>query len=433
MNLTGWGRYPHIDAKVVYPQTLDDAAAILEQSSGTMIGRGLGRSYGDSSLASQVVCTEALNYFHSFDSTTGILHCSAGVSLAEILNVFVPKGWFLPVTPGTQFVTVGGAIASDVHGKNHHRDGSFSDHLQSFTIATMTDGVLECSRHQHQELFQATCGGMGLTGLILTAAVQLKSIQSAYIEEVTLKADNLEHALNLFAEHESATYSVAWIDCLSTGASLGRSLIMLGEHSASGSLAAGKPGKLIIPLEVPAAALNRYSIQAFNAFYYARIRQKKQSRRVHYAPFFYPLDSIRQWNKLYGKNGFLQYQFVLPKGSGLEGMHNILKRIAASKRGSFLAVLKATGKDNGNYLSFPIEGYSLALDFKVDTGIFELLNELDDIVIDYGGRLYLTKDARMTEAMFKTSYPKWEQFAAVRTRYGADKKFHSLQSQRLGL
>lgn len=393
----------------------------------------MGRSYGDSALAEQIISTEALDHFQQFDPETGELSCASGVTLAEIIRVFLPRGWFLPVTPGTKFVTVGGAIASDVHGKNHHLEGSFCDHVSSISVATVSEGTITCSPWENSELFHATCGGMGLTGMILNATIKLRPVSSAYINEVTLKAENLEHALNLFEQNHSSTYSVAWIDCLSTGEKLGRSLIMLGEHADNGSLDVGGHTKFTVPMETPGFAINRHSIQLANTLYYARVRQQRTERVTHYDTYFYPLDSIHHWNKLYGRKGFVQYQFVLPKVAGLEGMRTVLQRIADSKKGSFLAVLKAMGPQNKNLLSFPVEGYTLALDFKMEDGLFTLLDELDHIVLDHGGRLYLAKDARMSEATFKRSYPDWQNFKEVRQRYGADQLFHSLQSQRLGL
>ncbi len=432
VRLSGWGNYPIVEAKSYCPQNILDVSACLLRD-GALIPRGLGRSYGDSSLAPQILSTLSLNHFMAFDETTGVLTCEAGVSLADILTTFVPKGWFLPVTPGTKFVTVGGAIASDVHGKNHHVDGSFSDHVHSFQIVIADGSNIECSRMLHPELFHATCGGMGLTGVVVSATIVLKRIQSAYIEETVIKAKNLEEVFHLFEEHQTSTYSVAWIDCLSSGESLGRSLLMLGEHAKEGDLTSGTKKKLTIPCNMPSLLLNQYSIYAFNALYYGKQREKISERLVHYDSYFYPLDSLNHWNRLYGKNGFTQYQFVLPKSAGLEGMTAILKEISASKRGSFLSVLKAFGPGNENYLSFPMEGYTLALDFKIAPGLFELLDKLDNIVLHYGGRIYLTKDVRMSEVIFKQSYTKWSDFAKIRTQYGADKQFHSLQSSRLGI
>ncbi len=434
MELSGWDKYPTINAQVFHPLTPEDVLRCIGGNPhNPLIARGLGRSYGDSSLAPHVISTRYLDHLLSFDEYSGVLTCSAGVSFAHILSVFVPKGWFPPVTPGTKFVTVGGAIASDIHGKNHHLEGSFTDHVSCLKIATVSDGIVECSRERHPELFQATCGGMGLTGVILEATFGLKPIKSAYIDETTLKAKTLEEALDLFAIHHNASYSVAWLDCSSSGRSLGRSVVMLGEHSAQGGLTPGKSLTLIVPVDMPSFVLNRYTIRAFNALYYNLLRKKRTERRIHYEPFFYPLDGIRHWNRLYGKNGFTQYQFVIPKQASLEGLTTVLERIAASKHASALAVLKAFGKNNINHLSFPMEGCTLALDFKLDTGLFELLNELDSIVLDYGGRVYLTKDVRMSAEMFKRSYPRWQSFMKVRKAYGADRVFHSLQSQRLGL
>ncbi|WP_373019796.1 FAD-binding protein [Thiomicrorhabdus sp.] len=434
MKLSGWGQYPitHSESWVVHSKR-KVSELLAEAKTNHLIPRGLGRSYGDSALASHVLQTQHLNHFVEFDPVNGEITCAAGVSFAELLEIFVPRGWFLPVTPGTKFVSVGGAIASDVHGKNHHLDGCFSQHVSAIRLALASGEVIVCSPTEHSELFHATCGGMGLTGIILQATFRLLPIESAIIEERSYKTKNLAETLELFAEHETCTYSVAWIDCLSTGTKLGRSLLMLGEHATQGELEAHKNSKLNVPLNMPNMLLNRYSIQAFNTLYYHKQTQSHAQREVHYEPYFYPLDGIQNWNRLYGKNGFTQYQFVLPKEAGLEGMTRILQEIAKSKRGSFLAVLKAFGPANENYLSFPIEGYTLALDFKIDAALFPFLDELDRIVLDYGGRLYLTKDARMSEATFKQSYPLWETFQEIRSRYGADKVFNSLQSQRLGL
>ena len=449
MKLFGWGRYPIIDTQSIYPnqpglvtQAID---RFLKDRSvpGTFIARGLGRSYGDSSLAEHSINLTKLDQFIDFDETSGKLTCAAGVSFAEILRIFVPKGWFLPVTPGTQFITVGGAIASDVHGKNHHIDGAFCEHVTSLNLCLASGELVECSKVHHPHLFRSTCGGMGLTGIIVQATFTLKPIESAFIKEVTIKTADLEATLSAFEEHKLATYSVAWIDCLATGKALGRSLLMLGEHASQSELeqnaikttASNKvvANKLNMPFNLPSFVLNSWSIKAFNALYYGRVRQKQSQRFVNYSPFFYPLDSIQNWNKMYGKNGFVQYQFVIPKSAGLVGLTHILTQIANSKRGSFLAVLKVFGQGNQNYLSFPEEGYTLALDFKMDDTLFTFLKELDQIVLHYGGKLYLTKDARMSEKMFKQSYPQWQAFQKIRYQYHAQTAFNSVQSIRLGL
>lgn len=434
MLIHGWGRYPIVDAAVHAPSTRTTASAVLSNAiCPSIIARGMGRSYGDSALGSQVFSTEHLNLLLAFDEVNGVVRCGAGITLAELLEVFVPRGWFLPVTPGTKFVSVGGAIASDVHGKNHHLDGCFSEYVECFDLLLTTGEIVTCSKTRHADLFHASCGGMGLTGIIVAASLRLKSIRSTLIEQTTLKADNLAEALSLFEMHHDTPYSVAWIDCLATGSAMGRSLVMLGKHADSGELIHQSKRPLSVPIDMPAQLLNRFSVKAFNTLYYHRIQSRQSTQRVHYEPFFYPLDGIHHWNRLYGKRGFTQYQFVLPKAAGREGIHAILKKITESRRGSFLAVLKVFGKENANFLSFPIEGYTLALDFKIEDGLFELLEELDAMVLAHGGRIYLAKDARMSEQTFKRSYPRWEALQDIRVRYGAQGKFASRQSQRLGL
>lgn len=426
--ITSWGKYPLVDANIYALSKIQ----MLNNEKQTCLARGLGRSYGDSALSENIFITERLNHFISFDKKTGQLHCEAGVSLGEVLMNFVPKGWFLPVTPGTKFVTVGGAIASDVHGKNHHLDGSFSDHVISLTLI-INGQELTCSREENPSLFYATCGGMGLTGIIADAIFKLRPITSAYVNQKVIKIKNLETALELFEQYKNVTYSVAWIDCLSTGDSLGRSLMMLGEHSNKGDLTSHKDGLLNMPCDMPSFLLNKYTIQAFNSAYYNKQLVEEVNKTVHYNSFFYPLDSVSNWNRMYGGRGFTQYQFVIPKTAGKEGLTEILEVIAESKQGSFLAVLKVFGDSNKNYLSFPMEGYTLALDFKLNDKLFALLDRLDIIVKKYNGRLYLSKDVRMSEKMFKSCYPRWEEFQALRKEYRTDELYHSLQSKRIGL
>lgn len=438
MQLAGWGRFPVIESSATFPDSdksvldLTGRDPMAEGSPG-QIARGLGRSYGDSSLALSVLDTRRLDRLIDFDEQSGLLRCGAGVSLASILEVFVPRGWFLPVSPGTKFVTVGGAIASDVHGKNHHLEGTFCDHVSGMRVATPAAGIVECSPGEHRDLFLATCGGMGLTGVIVDATFRLQPIESAYIDSTVIRATNLSEALDLFVEHEKTTYSVAWIDCLARGRSLGRSLLTLGEHASHGGLTARDQRCLSVPVDLPGGLLNHHTVRAFNALYYRRVRGGRSDRLVHYEPFFYPLDSVHQWNRIYGRGGFTQYQFVVPREGGIDALTEILDRIAASKRASFLAVLKTFGPANANYLSFPLEGYTLALDFKIEPGLFELLTTLDEVVLDQGGRLYLTKDVRMSAEAFRRGYPRWPEFAAVRQRYGADQIFSSHQSRRLHL
>lgn len=434
MKLAGWGHLPIIQSQVLPLLRESDLTQMLLPAPGNeLIAHGLGRSYGDSALASRVISTPTLDHFIHFDEKQGLLTCAAGTSLAEILRVMVPQGWFLMVTPGTQYVTVAGAVASDVHGKNHTVEGTFCNHVTQLRIATISHGVVDCSPQQHPDLFYATCGGMGLTGLILEVTFKLKRITSAYIDQTTIKTRNLQELFELFEEHHDCPYSVAWIDCLASGKSLGRSLLMLGQHAVDGPLSTPAGPKLNVPCHMPGFILNGLTMAAFNGLYYHHVRREISKRRGHYAPFFYPLDNITNWNRLYGVNGFMQYQFVLPTQAGLAGMKTMLERITRSRQGSFLAVLKNMGPASKGLLSFPLPGYSLALDFKMNARLPALLDELDRVVLDYQGRLYLAKDARMSQAVFRAGYPQWEAFMQIRQKYQAHRVFHSLQSRRIGL
>ena len=434
MKMHGWGRYPVVNAEVYAPGTQGEFKTRLSVSTDAgLTPRGLGRSYGDSSLGEHMLSSRRINHFLAFDSATGVLQCEAGVSLSDVLDVFVPEGWFLPVTPGTQFVTIGGAIASDVHGKNHHVAGCFCDHVEHLDILVDTERIIRCSPQEHPDLLHATCGGMGLTGMILSAAIRLKPIRNAFIDQTTFKARNLEESLDLFNIYADAPYSVAWIDCIAGGRSLGRSLLMTGDHAVEGTLTLNSKSRIGLPIDMPSMLLNRHSIKAFNTLYYNRIKGVSVKSHVHYEPFFYPLDSISDWNRMYGKNGFTQYQFVIPQAAGHEAMAAILQTIVASGKGSFLAVLKVFGKQNDNLLSFPVEGYTLALDFKIESDLFPLIDRLDAMVLDYNGRIYLTKDARMSPLTFRSSYRKCDAFQAVRNTYGTSGRFISHQSKRLGM
>lgn len=431
MQLSGWGNYPCIEGNSFYARSTAEIKNELLKSP-SCLARGLARSYGDSALNNETINVTKFNYLLAFDELNGIVTCTSGLSIAELLDVFAPRGWFLPVTPGTKYVTIGGAIASDVHGKNHHLHGCFSNYLLSITLMLADGSIVTCSRTDHADLFRATCGGMGLTGIIITATFKLKRIRSVFVDETIYKTSDLVETLQMLDATQKSTYSAAWVDCLARGKKMGRGLLMLGEHAGTGAFVMEPSASKSIPVNLPTWLLNRYSIATFNACYYHRLQRRKTEKSSFYDPFFYPLDSINHWNRLYGKSGFTQYQFVLPKESGFDGLKAIFKKISDSQKGSFLAVLKMTGPANDNFLSFPLEGFSLALDFKIEPTLFDLLARLDEIVLHYGGRLYLTKDVRMSEAMFKQSYPAWEAFTQVRAQYGAH-KFQSLQSKRLGL
>lgn len=432
MKLTGWGNYPKTQCETL---DLDDKNVLthITTNAGSVIAHGNGRSYGDSALADTVVDTLPHRYMLSFDKKNGLLHAQAGVLLADILKLIVPKGWFLKVSPGTKLITLGGAIASDVHGKNHHIDGCFSESLKSFTLLLPSGETLTCSKRKNADLFKATCGGMGLTGIILDVTIRLKPINSKNIEQTTYKTHNLKETFEVFEAQKDAPYSVAWIDCLSSGDSLGRSHVITGDFCDDHDLNYLDKQKISVPFYLPSFTLNKFSVKLFNHFYYQKEKAVKSIKTVDIDSFFYPLDSINHWNRIYGKKGFLQYQFILPKKHSFAGLESILKTIAHSGKGSFLAVLKLYGKENKNYLSFPLQGYSLALDFKIEPGVFKLLDELDQIVIAHEGRIYLSKDARMSKDIFESGYPNADAFRALREKHKMNATFNSLQSQRLGL
>ena len=430
MSLISWGMYPKVKSKKF---TLKDKTTLKKYINNIdeTIPFGNGRSYGDSALGKNILYTKQYNYFLNFDEHSGILHVQSGVLLSEILETFLPKGWFLKVTPGTKLITIGGAIASDIHGKNHHIDGCFSNCVEEFNIMLPDSTIKTCKKGQ--ELFYATCGGMGLTGVILDAKISLKKVPSTIINQTTIKTKNLKETFKAFEDYTHMPYSVAWIDCLATTNDIGRSLLMVGDFQTNSPHTYKPKPKINIPFNFPSFALNRFSIKIFNWLYYNKVRSKISHQKVDIDTFFYPLDSIENWNRIYGKKGFTQYQFILPKEQSYEGLSQILAKISKSKMGSFLAVLKLYGKANKNYLSFPIEGYSLALDFKIQKGLFELLNQLDEIVSKYHGKIYLTKDVRVSEKRFKQGYPNIDKFIDFRQTHKMDKKFNSLQSKRIAI
>lgn len=434
--VTNWGRAPAVEADLLRTDGDDEARARLDRYA-PGIARGLGRCYGDSALAPVIYDMRGMDRLRSFDPERGLLVCEAGVSLEDILRTFVPRGWFLPVTPGTKFVTVGGAIAADVHGKNHHVDGGFGRHVEFLELVRPDGEIVRCSAREHAELFETTIGGMGLTGIILRAGIRLRKIETSFIREETLPFDRLDGILDCFEESADWTYSVAWIDCLSRGERMGRSVMMRGEHAALDELPPGPRRrplapenrfKLTVPMTLPSAALNAWTVRAFNETIYRSYRRR--SHIVSYDAFFYPLDRIHHWNRIYGPRGFTQYQFVLPRDAGREGLRAILARIAEQGGGSFLAVLKLFGKQDG-LLSFPMEGYTLALDFPVRPSLFPLLDALDVMVLDYGGRLYLAKDMRMSPETFRRGYPNAEEFIRRVHRFDPEHRLRSRQSDRL--
>ena len=440
--LSGWGRWPKRDCTV---DAFDPARDTPGQRPGGEITRGAGRSYGDVAMNTDLTYLGTLrNRFIDFDAASGELVVQGGVTIAEVLESFVPRGWFLPVTPGTKFATIAGVVAVDAHGKNHHLAGSFGDHVNWFDLMCADGQVRRCSPQEEPRLFNATIGGMGLTGHILAVSIKLRPVETAWIRQKTLPAENLEQAMALFEDNADATYSVAWLDCLAKGDARGRSLVLLGEHATVDELPPDQRAKPFdypapkpksMPMDAPNWALNRYSLRAFNHLYYRKGQKAPPMELVDYDRYFYPLDAIHHWNRLYGKRGFTQYQCALPLDSAKEALLNQLDAISKAGLGSFLAVLKRLGPGAPDRpLSFPIEGYTLALDFPVTAQALTLMDTLDEITIAHGGRLYLAKDSRMTQTTMEAGYgDKLTEFRTLREETGAKSAFQSLQSKRLNL
>ncbi len=433
--LSGWGRMPVLHCRVETPRDESEAAALVAE--GPLIARGAGRAYGDAALnPARTLSTARLNRMLAFDPETGLLTAEAGVVLGDVVTSFLPRGWFPPVTPGTRFVTLGGMIAADVHGKNHHVAGGFGAHVEWLDLLT-AEGVTRCSRGENAELFAATVGGMGLTGVILRAAFRLIPVETGWIRQRTVVAPDLDAAMAAFEAAEDATYSVAWIDCLASGRELGRSLVMVGEHAGAGELG-DRPAmpprrkRLRAPLDAPGWALNRWSVKGFNAAYWAAGQRGGDEKLVDWEGYFYPLDAIEGWNRIYGRRGFVQFQCVLPPETAREGLREILGLTSSEGLGAFLAVLKKFGRHEGA-LSFPREGYTLALDFPGSPPALKLARRLHGVAIRHGGRFYLAKDALLTRAELDASDPRATSFRDFRARSGADRAFRSALSERLGL
>jgi len=435
MILSGWGRYPRIATEPLHVRNRNEARTAV-RAHDSLIAYGNGRSYGDSALnRHHVLLTRGCARILDFDPATGRITCEAGLLLSDLLAFAVPRGFFPPVSPGTKFVTIGGMIAADVHGKNHHLAGTFGRHVERLTLLTADGGLHVCTPGTDGVL-EATTGGMGLTGVILEATFRLLPIETAFIRQETRRARDFDQALACCEASAGWTYSVAWIDCLARGSRLGRALVYRGEHATRNelghaNLAVARRRTLRLPADLPPWLLNQWSVRAFNELYYRCGRAG--SRIVDYDRYFYPLDALLDWNRLYGRAGFMQYQCVLPKPASRAGIRQILRRVADAGSGSFLAVLKLFGPQGAGLLSFPMEGYTLTLDFPVNQDNLRLASTLDEIVAEHGGRLYLAKDARADPAMLRAGYPRLAAFAAIRDRVDPTRRFSSLQSERLGV
>jgi decaprenylphospho-beta-D-ribofuranose 2-oxidase len=434
--VSGWGRHPVARGTVARPERLR-----LPPDGRPILPRGLGRSYGDAAVPSasgaRVLETVRADRVLAFDAGSGALTCEAGLALDEIVRVFLPRGWFPPVTPGTRFVTVGGCVACDVHGKNHHRDGSFGSFVDRLVVEVADGRVVECGPHRERELFLATVGGMGLTGLITEVTLRLQPVESGWMAVETAPVAGLTAMLDgLRDAAKDWQYTVGWIDCLARGAPLGRGILMRGRHAGRGAAPAGplpEPRRLSVPLNAPEWLLSPLLMRAFNTAYYrSHARHPGGSARiVPYHGFFYPLDAIGDWNRLYGRRGFLQYQCVVPRAA-VAAVAELLERLAAAGAASFLAVIKDCGPESDAYLSFPLEGTTLALDLPYRGPATEaLVHELNAVVIAAGGRVYLAKDAVTRAEDFARMVPRLDQWRRIRDAWDPERRFRSAQSVRV--
>jgi FAD/FMN-containing dehydrogenase len=439
--LSGWGANVRADCVLREPELPAEVGRVLDRA-GT-IARGLGRSYGDAALNSghQVLGLRRLDRYLAFDAQAGVLTCEAGATLDEIIRDFAPRGWFPMITPGTKFVTVGGCIANDVHGKAHHAQGCFSVCVDEMTVLLASGDVVRASRDENADLFWATFGGMGLLGVVMTARIRLRRIETTYFRQKAVPVADLDTMLAALDQHDrDFSYSVATLDVMAKGAHLGRGVLAVGEHATRAELPAALqadplrvsgPPRVTVPFELPELTLNPLTIRIVNAYIQWTLRRTKA--HGHYEGFFYPLDKIAHWNRGYGRRGFTQYQFVVPFEDGPRRMRDILGAILSSGELPFLNVLKRMGKESGGLLSFPREGYTLAIDFPIRANTIPLLRRLDAMVLDAGGRVYLGKDSYLEAPMFRAMYPQVERWLAIKAKYDPRGVFTSDLARRVGL
>lgn len=439
-DLSGWGNYPRTESFVSNPESDANVAELLRE--GEWIARGLGRSYADQAVNDQrnVAAMTGLDSLMSFDESTAILECGAGVSLEQIINAYTPKGWLPMICPGTKFVTIGGAIANDIHGKAHHTDGSFVNCVESFRIMLADGRIVNASRTENTDLFWANFGGLGLLGVIVSARIKLRKIETTYFRQKPVVVKDLDHLMAALDEYdEGYNYSVAWIDPLAKGKHLGSGVLTIGNSAKLSELPSKlsleplklhKQSKLSVPFYLPGFALNGLTVRILNAA--IRFMQSKPAEFAHYDKFFFPLDIINDWNRGYGRRGFIQYQFVLPVENGKKNLTEIMSMIASSGCVPFLNVFKKMGEGQG-ILSFPFKGYTLAIDFPMSDRLREFTPKLDAKVLACGGRIYLGKDALLDADTFRKMYPQYKEWMAIKAKYDPNNKFTSNISRRLGL
>lgn len=430
--LSGWGRIP-----VPGYETVGEDLERLTQ--GAVLSRGLGRSYGDSALPPpserEVITTVLADRLLSFDEDTGVLRAEAGLSLSEMNRLFLPRGWFTPVTPGTQFVTLGGMVAADVHGKGHHVAGCFGEHVRQLEMRVADGRIVTCSDEENADLFRATIGGMGLTGHILTVELSMRRIRSPWIFQESRRVDDIDAYIEaLKSAADRWPYTVGWIDCLSGGKNMGRGILMSGDWAdpadAPSRFPHPKP-RVTLPVELPGWVLGSLSVRTFNTGFYWKHLPRQREGIVHWESFFYPLDMIGHWNRMYGRRGFTQYQCVLPDAAGRGAARRVLEILSRRGGASFLCVIKDCGPEGKGMLSFPMKGVSIALDIAVRDDTQALVDALNEQVIAEGGRIYLAKDTFTRPEHFRAMEPRLDAFLAVRERWDPEGRLRSAQSVRL--
>lgn len=434
LRLAGWGRSSWADMTACRPERTREAVEALEANGeGGIIAYAGGRSYGDAALndGGRTVLTARLDRILEFDPPSGQIVCEPGVSFGDLLRTLVPRGFMAPVNPGTGFATIGGALANDVHGKNHDRAGSFGNHVEWFDLALPSGEVARISEDTNPRLFAATIGGLGLTGIVLAICFRMVRVPSPAVRVSERRMPNLDAFIEGLEEaRNNCTYSVGWIDALSSGRNLGRGILESADSANEGPpLAQGSQRR--VPMNFPPWVMNPLTIATFNELYYRRIPRAGRERVRPLDQFFYPLDSLRDWNRLYGKRGFYQFQCVLPEAQGRAGLLSLLEEIIERRSASFLAVLKTLGGEGRGYLSFPMRGYTLALDFPRRQGVDELLLRLEKITLDHGGRVYLAKDATLSAEGFAAMYPKLPAFREVLNEIDPKGKMTSNLARRL--